>query len=120
MEGATLVACQRCGKDIAGQMVNVAGYRGFGPVRHYHPECHQCTVCRKPIPVGTRFTVEKDGPKCRGCWDAWAAQVASMPQGGGGKPSGERGYVWNQVWRRAARKEERTTKKRRRATQVSL
>ncbi len=71
MEGANLKKnCRACGQNIVGHMVSV---KGFSRVTNYHPGCLNCTECKTNIAVGSKFTVEKDGPKCGALFEPFHA-----------------------------------------------
>lgn len=92
--------CRGCSKRIEGHLVCV---RGFSALTYYHPACLVCSVCAHTIAVGDRYTVEKDGPKCHGCFAQWAETVIRRPGGSTAAhavkatPTDSRGYVWQQV-----------------------
>jgi hypothetical protein len=82
---------------FSSSFVESKAVRQFNRTIHFHEDCHICVVCNKKVKSGERFTVEKEGTKCFSCWEHWHAQKRTLPQGGGAKPSEDRGYVWQQV-----------------------
>lgn len=68
--------CRGCGQHLVGHMVSV---RGYSRTTHYHQQCLKCVDCKQVIAVGSKFTVEKDGPKCGDCFEKWAATHIRRP-----------------------------------------